>query len=61
MGKLRSIKDIWNKFSFILTDSQKRWGLLVMIITLIGAIFETLGVSVALPLVQVMIEYPFMA
>lgn len=56
MGKLRSIKDIWNKFSFILTDSQKRWGLLVMIITLIGAIFETLGVSVALPLVQVMIE-----
>ena len=40
---------------FILTTSQKRWGVVVIVMTLIGAIFETLGVSVILPLVQVMI------
>lgn len=55
MNKLRSIKDIWNKYSFILTTSQKRWGVVVIIMTLIGAVCETLGVSIILPLVQVMI------
>lgn len=40
---------------FILTTSQKRWGVVVIVMTLIGAICETLGVSVILPLVQVMI------
>ncbi len=40
---------------FILTTSQKRWGVVVIVMTLIGAICETLGVSAILPLVQVMI------
>ena len=56
MNKIRSVKDIWNKFGYILTTSQKRWGVVVLILTLIGAAFETLGVSIILPLVQVMIE-----
>ena len=55
MNKLRSIKDIWNKYSFILTTSQKRWGVVVILLTLVGAVCETLGVSIILPLVQVMI------
>lgn len=56
MSKLKGLKEIWNKYNFILTSSQKKWGAIVIIMTLIGAIFETMGVSIILPLVQVMIE-----
>ncbi|MCM1261998.1 MAG: ABC transporter ATP-binding protein/permease [Butyrivibrio sp.] len=56
MHKLRSVKDIWNKYNFILTTPQKRWGVVIIVLTLIGAVCETLGVSAILPLVQVMIE-----
>lgn len=56
MNKLKSLKEVWNKYNFILTTSQKRWGVVVVIMTLVGALCETLGVSIILPLVQVMIE-----
>ena len=56
MNSLKSIQDVWIKYKFILTSSQKRWGVVVIIMTLIGAIFETLGVSVILPLVQVIMN-----
>lgn len=55
MNRLRSIKDIWEKYKFILTASQKRWGVVIFILTLLGAVCETLGVSIILPLVQVML------
>ena len=55
MNKLKSLKEVWNKYNFILTTSQKRWGVVVIIMTILGALCETLGVSVILPLVQVMI------
>lgn len=55
MSRLKSVKDVWRKYNFILTTAQKRWGIVVIIMTLIGAICETLGVSIILPLVQVMI------
>lgn len=55
MHKLKSVKDIWGKYQFILTPAQKRWAIVVIIMTLIGAVCETLGVSIILPLVQVMI------
>ena len=56
MKALRSLKDIYEKYKFILTTSQKRWGVVLLTFTIIGAILETLGVSVILPLVQVMIS-----
>ena len=56
MHRLKSAKEIWDKFRFILTTSQKKWGIVVIIMTLLGAICETMGVSIILPLVQVMIE-----
>lgn len=56
MKALRSLKDIYEKYKFILTTSQKNWGVVLFILTGIGAILETLGVSVILPLVQVMIS-----
>lgn len=55
MYRLRCLKDIWQKFMFILTTPQKKWGVVVVVMTIIGAGFETLGVSIIMPLVQVMI------
>ena len=56
INEIRKIKDIWNQFQCILTTPQKKWGVVVVIMTLIGAIFETLGVSIIFPLVQVMLN-----
>ena len=56
MHKLKSFKDICAKYNAILTASQKRWGVVLLFLTLIGAVFELMGVSIVLPLVQVMIE-----
>lgn len=55
INKFKSLIEILQKMNFILTSSQKKWGVLVVILTIIGAGCETLGVSVILPLVQVMI------
>lgn len=55
MNRLKSVKDVWNKYNFILTTSLKRWGVVVVLLTILGAIFETMGVTIILPLVQVMI------
>lgn len=56
MDNLKKVKDIWIKYNFILTPSQKRWGAVVVIFTVIGAVLETIGVTIILPLVQVMIN-----
>lgn len=55
MQKFRSLKDIYNKYMFILSPSQKRWGVCIIIMTFIGGLCELFGVSIILPLVQVMI------
>lgn len=56
MQDLKNFKDVWHKFNIILTKSQKRWGIVVFILTIFGSLVEMLGVSIILPLVQVMIE-----
>mgnify|MGYP002511364403 CR=1 FL=1 len=53
------INKVWNeakKFIYILDRQQKMWGCVVFFLSFIGALAETLGVSVILPLVQVMID-----
>ena len=54
MTQLKNIRVYWQKFRYILTVPLKRWGIVLLILTLIGAVVETLGISVILPLVQVM-------
>lgn len=56
MNYLKSIKEIWNKIIYILNSSQKRWGVIVLICIMFGALVETLGVSIIIPLVQAMIS-----
>lgn len=51
-----NVNEIYKKYMYILTPTQKRWGLVVIVMTLVGSICETLGVSVIIPLVQVIIS-----
>ena len=55
MNSIRSLRDICRKYLYILTTTQKKWGVVLFILTVLGAVCEMLGVSVILPLVQVMI------
>ncbi len=53
---LRSVKDVWNKMMYILTSKQKKLSILVFGMILIGAVLETLGVSIIIPLVKAMVS-----
>lgn len=53
---LKSVQDVWNKMMYILTPRQKRLSVLVFVMILIGSVFETLGVSIVIPLVQAMVS-----
>lgn len=56
MKDIKSFIDIWRKFQYMLTPSQKRWGIVVFFMSVLGSFAEMLGVSIILPLVQVMID-----
>ncbi|MBD5522965.1 MAG: ABC transporter ATP-binding protein [Lachnospiraceae bacterium] len=56
LHELNKVRDIWNKFQFILTGQQKRHGLVILLMTLVGAVVETLGVSIIIPFVQAMMD-----
>ena len=56
MKYVKHIKDIWNKLNYILNHTQKRWGIIVLACIMVGALVETLGVSIILPLVQAMVS-----
>lgn len=53
---LRSIKEVVYKLMKILNTEQKQYGILVLIISFLGALFEMLGVSAIIPLVNSLIE-----
>lgn len=56
MKRIESVRNIWKQFNVILTPGQKKWSILVFVMSLVGAVVETLGVSAILPLVQVLLE-----
>lgn len=56
LNDLKSTREILGKLNCILTGQQKQYAVLIFIMTLIASVFETLGVSIILPLVQAMIE-----
>lgn len=49
---LASFCDVIKKLKYILTAGQIKWGVVVFLMTLVGAALETLGVSIIVPLVQ---------
>lgn len=53
VGKdIASLIDVFSKLKYILTKKQKYLSAVVFIMTIFGAVFETLGVSIIVPLVQ---------
>lgn len=52
MKHLRSIKTIWERLRYILTEKQKRTCILVIIMIILGSFLETLGVSAILPFIE---------
>lgn len=56
MSDLKKVKILWDKFQVILSKSQKKWAVVVFFFTLIGSVLETAGVSIIVPLIQVMVQ-----
>ena len=52
MNSIRNLRDICRTYLYILTTTQKKWGVVLFILTVLGAVCEMLGVSVILPLGQ---------
>lgn len=53
VGKdIASLIDVFSKLKYILTKKQKYLSAVVFVMTIFGAVFETLGVSIIVPLVQ---------
>ena len=51
-NELKRVKDALYKLRFILSKQQKMYGVLIFIMSLLAAFFETLGVSAILPLIE---------
>ena len=52
-----SIQDVIKKLAYILNRKQKTYCAIMFMMTMMGVVFETLGVSIILPVVQAML-YP---
>ncbi len=54
--EFKNLADAIYKLNFILTASQKRYGVLVFVLSIIYAVLETFGVSVIFPLLQAFLD-----
>lgn len=56
MNTINKIKDALCKMNKMLTKQQKRYGFLVLLMTLFAAILETLGISAILPVIDALLD-----
>lgn len=56
MNELRKAKDVIRKLLFILSARQKRYAVLVLLMSLMAALMETLGVAVIMPVLDMMLD-----
>lgn len=56
LKELEKVKDALRKLNFILSSEQKKYGVFILILSLLAAVLETVGVSAILPLMQVMLD-----
>lgn len=56
MNVFKKIKDLYNKLSYILSKSQKKYAILIFICGLIAALFEMLGVAVIIPVMDMLLN-----
>ena len=53
---LRKLFDLAKKFNFILDRTQKKWAVILLGLSFVGALVETMGVSALAPLIQIMVD-----
>lgn len=53
---IASLIDVFHKLNYILDGKQKKLSVLVLFMTILGALLETLGVSIIIPLVQAFVS-----
>ncbi len=64
---IASLIDVFRKLNYILNKKQKSFSVIVLFMTVVGAVFETLGVSIIIPLVsaflspELLMENPYIA
>lgn len=56
INELRKVKDALKKLLFILSNEQKKYCVLIFAMSLVAALFETLGVSVVIPVIQAIVS-----
>lgn len=56
MNELRKVKDIIHKLKCILSAKQQRYAVLVLVMSLVAALLETLGVAVIMPVLDMMLD-----
>lgn len=61
MKDLKKVKDLYNKLNFILTTQQKKYGAVVMVMSIIAALLELLGVSIVVPIMDMFLNYETIA
>lgn len=55
-GILAVLKDGLSKLNFILSKQQKMYGIIVLVMSMAGAVLETVGVGIVIPLVQMFLN-----
>lgn len=56
MKELRKVQDALGKLSFILNKEQKKYCILIFVMSLIMAVFEVVGISAIIPIIQAVIS-----
>ncbi len=56
INEIRKVQDAFGKLLFILSREQKKYCVLIFCMSLIAALFETIGVSVIIPVIQAVIS-----
>lgn len=56
LKEIRKVKDALGKLSFILNREQKKYCILIFLMSLVSALIEMVGVSIIVPVVQIVIS-----
>ena len=56
MNEMRKVKDVYDKLTFILSPQQKKYAILILIMSGLAAVLEMLGVSIIIPIMDVLLD-----
>lgn len=56
MNEIKKLRDVVKKFDFILSVKQKKYMAVLMIMSIIGALLELLGVSIIIPMLDLLLN-----